>query len=284
MRILRPHRGDPAVASAGRSRPSTSCPIRGSARSSRRLSNWPTIPQLFIDGELVGGCDIVTEMYESGELQQALGVEDDAPTSRPGAGAARSGAAHDREPLLATAPSASRTASNDDPARRSPRRRSSSHSASTAGRYGRSIRPLPGRSVELALRTADDVADALRRLAIRGAPLIGVAAGYGLALEVARGSVAGIWSAPARCSSHCPAHRGQPGSCGRSRARGCPRSDGSATAAALAEALAIDAEERGRRATRSPPTARSFSPARGGSSPTATRARSPRPDAVPPSP
>jgi monothiol glutaredoxin len=39
------------------------------------LSNWPTIPQLFIDGELVGGCDIVTEMYESGELQQALGVE-----------------------------------------------------------------------------------------------------------------------------------------------------------------------------------------------------------------
>ncbi len=39
------------------------------------LSNWPTIPQLFIDGELVGGCDIVTEMYESGELQGALGVE-----------------------------------------------------------------------------------------------------------------------------------------------------------------------------------------------------------------
>jgi monothiol glutaredoxin len=39
------------------------------------LSNWPTIPQLFIDGELVGGCDIVAEMYESGELQQALGVE-----------------------------------------------------------------------------------------------------------------------------------------------------------------------------------------------------------------
>jgi monothiol glutaredoxin len=40
------------------------------------LSNWPTIPQLFIDGEFVGGCDIVTEMYESGELQTALGVED----------------------------------------------------------------------------------------------------------------------------------------------------------------------------------------------------------------
>jgi monothiol glutaredoxin len=39
------------------------------------LSNWPTIPQLFIEGELVGGCDIVTEMYQSGELQQALRIE-----------------------------------------------------------------------------------------------------------------------------------------------------------------------------------------------------------------
>ena len=36
------------------------------------ISNWPTIPQLFVDGELLGGCDIVTEMYESGELAQAL--------------------------------------------------------------------------------------------------------------------------------------------------------------------------------------------------------------------
>jgi monothiol glutaredoxin len=39
------------------------------------LSGWPTIPQLFVDGELVGGCDIVTEMYESGELAERLGVE-----------------------------------------------------------------------------------------------------------------------------------------------------------------------------------------------------------------
>jgi monothiol glutaredoxin len=39
------------------------------------LSSWPTIPQLFVDGELVGGCDIVTEMYESGELHETLGVE-----------------------------------------------------------------------------------------------------------------------------------------------------------------------------------------------------------------
>jgi monothiol glutaredoxin len=46
------------------------------------LSGWPTIPQLFIDGELVGGCDIVTEMYESGELQEALGIET-APAAAP---------------------------------------------------------------------------------------------------------------------------------------------------------------------------------------------------------
>jgi monothiol glutaredoxin len=43
------------------------------------LSNWPTIPQLFVDGELVGGCDIVSEMYQSGELQQTLGLEGEAP-------------------------------------------------------------------------------------------------------------------------------------------------------------------------------------------------------------
>ena len=39
------------------------------------LSNWPTIPQLFVRGELVGGADIVAEMYESGELAELLGVE-----------------------------------------------------------------------------------------------------------------------------------------------------------------------------------------------------------------
>ena len=43
------------------------------------LSGWPTIPQLFVDGELVGGCDIVMEMYQSGELQKLLGVEISAP-------------------------------------------------------------------------------------------------------------------------------------------------------------------------------------------------------------
>jgi monothiol glutaredoxin len=39
------------------------------------ISDWPTIPQLFVGGKLVGGCDIVTEMYESGELAELLGVE-----------------------------------------------------------------------------------------------------------------------------------------------------------------------------------------------------------------
>ena len=36
------------------------------------FSDWPTIPQLYIKGEFVGGCDIVKEMYESGELQKKL--------------------------------------------------------------------------------------------------------------------------------------------------------------------------------------------------------------------
>ncbi len=36
------------------------------------FSNWPTIPQLYVKGELVGGCDIVTEMFQSGELETLL--------------------------------------------------------------------------------------------------------------------------------------------------------------------------------------------------------------------
>jgi monothiol glutaredoxin len=51
------------------------------------ISNWPTIPQLFVKGELVGGCDIVSEMYESGELAETLGVKPpaDAPEAAPAA-------------------------------------------------------------------------------------------------------------------------------------------------------------------------------------------------------
>ncbi len=44
-----------------------------------RYSNWPTFPQVYVNGELVGGCDIATEMYENGELQplieKALGTK-----------------------------------------------------------------------------------------------------------------------------------------------------------------------------------------------------------------
>ena len=38
----------------------------------KEFSNWPTIPQLYVKGEFIGGCDIVREMYETGELQQVL--------------------------------------------------------------------------------------------------------------------------------------------------------------------------------------------------------------------
>lgn len=37
-----------------------------------KISNWPTFPQLFVKGELVGGCDIMMEMYQSGQLQTLL--------------------------------------------------------------------------------------------------------------------------------------------------------------------------------------------------------------------
>ena len=49
------------------------------------LSNWPTIPQLFVSGKLVGGCDIVTEMYETGELAELLGVSQPAEEEAPAA-------------------------------------------------------------------------------------------------------------------------------------------------------------------------------------------------------
>ena len=38
----------------------------------KAFSNWPTIPQLYVKGEFVGGCDIITEMYQSGELSTLL--------------------------------------------------------------------------------------------------------------------------------------------------------------------------------------------------------------------
>ena len=41
----------------------------------KKYSQWPTFPQLYINGELIGGCDIVLEMYHAGELQKLFGPE-----------------------------------------------------------------------------------------------------------------------------------------------------------------------------------------------------------------
>ena len=41
----------------------------------KEYSNWPTIPQLYVKGEFIGGSDIMMEMYQSGELQQVLGTQ-----------------------------------------------------------------------------------------------------------------------------------------------------------------------------------------------------------------
>src|SRR6187402_1259636 len=48
----------------------------------KEFSSWPTIPQLYVRGEFVGGCDIVSELFESGELALKLGVEPE-PVSAP---------------------------------------------------------------------------------------------------------------------------------------------------------------------------------------------------------
>ncbi len=57
------------------------------------ISEWPTIPQLFVNGELVGGADIVTEMYETGELAGVLGLEAAATPEAPAAPDVANGAA-----------------------------------------------------------------------------------------------------------------------------------------------------------------------------------------------
>jgi monothiol glutaredoxin len=46
-----------------------------------KFANWPTFPQLWVDGELIGGCDIVTEMYQNGELQTLIKATPAAPTA-----------------------------------------------------------------------------------------------------------------------------------------------------------------------------------------------------------
>jgi monothiol glutaredoxin len=46
-----------------------------------KYANWPTFPQLWVDGELVGGCDIITEMHENGELETLIKENATAPTA-----------------------------------------------------------------------------------------------------------------------------------------------------------------------------------------------------------
>lgn len=46
----------------------------------KEYANWPTIPQLYVEGELIGGCDIIADMLQSGELSEALGIETPAAT------------------------------------------------------------------------------------------------------------------------------------------------------------------------------------------------------------
>jgi monothiol glutaredoxin len=74
------------------------------------LSNWPTIPQLFVDGKLVGGCDIVTEMFETGELAVTLGVEQPEAVAAPAQEAP--GAAHREPPQLAAVTASPRPAAS----------------------------------------------------------------------------------------------------------------------------------------------------------------------------
>ena len=58
-------------------------PVMGPLREvTAEISDWQTFPQLYVDGELVGGCDIVEEMFESGELAEALGVPQPEPAER----------------------------------------------------------------------------------------------------------------------------------------------------------------------------------------------------------
>ena len=70
---FRAGRSPSSIISACRSRPSTCSQTRKSAQGIKEYSDWPTIPQLYVKGEFVGGSDIMMEMFESGELKQLVG-------------------------------------------------------------------------------------------------------------------------------------------------------------------------------------------------------------------
>jgi monothiol glutaredoxin len=48
----------------------------------KSYSNWPTIPQVYVDGKFVGGCDVIREMYETGDLQELVKSASSEPASR----------------------------------------------------------------------------------------------------------------------------------------------------------------------------------------------------------
>lgn len=73
-------------------------PVMGPLREvTGEISDWQTFPQLYVGGELLGGCDLVEEMFESGELAQALGVEQ--PEGRPQAQVPQDGPSTQSPPL-----------------------------------------------------------------------------------------------------------------------------------------------------------------------------------------
>ena len=73
MRLLRARgAGAQRLRRAGVRTPSTCSPTPEIREGIKEYANWPTIPQLYVNGEFVGGSDIMREMYESGELQKLL--------------------------------------------------------------------------------------------------------------------------------------------------------------------------------------------------------------------
>jgi methylthioribose-1-phosphate isomerase len=103
---------------------------------------------------------------------------------------------------------------------------------------------LPFRELELPLRSAAEVAAAIRRLAIRGAPMIGVAAAYGVALELAREDSSGLESACSTLRESRPTAVNLSGAVERVRIAALAAAPHAMAAAALAQAHAIHAEEK----------------------------------------
>ena len=190
VRLLGPHRRDPAVDRARASPPSTSCPTRGSARSSRRSPTGRRSLSCSSAASWSAAATSSSEMYESGELSETLGIEDARRRSRrPRPTSARLRPAVDREPALADAGPIGRDRS------RAWRGRCKRCASTTVSLWALDQTLLPWHERWLELRDAQDVADAIERLSIRGAPLIGVAAGTGSRLSWRATRAETPWSA-----------------------------------------------------------------------------------------